>query len=91
MMFQILSKVFMDMDANVYVKQRKTTQDSQAVYFDIHKWFLGPDHVARQATNAERKLQTSHYDHKKKGWDWDKCITLHKEQHAIMESLTDFG
>ena len=24
-------------------------------------------------------------------WDWDKYVALHKEQHAIMESLTDYG
>ena len=29
-------------------------QESQAVFFDIHKPFLGPDHVPRQATDAER-------------------------------------
>ena len=66
-------------------------QDDQAVFFNIHKQFLGIDHVARHAAEAERKLQTSHYDGEKKGWDWDKYITLHKEQHAIMEILTDYG
>ena len=66
-------------------------KDSQAVLFDIHKWFLGPDHVARQATEAKRKLQTSHYDGERIGWDWDKYVALYKEQHAIMESLTNDG
>ena len=78
----------MDTDAYVYVKQRKETQDGQAVFFHLHKPFLCSDHVARQTTEAERKLQTSHYDYERKGWDWDKYITLHKEQHTIMESLT---
>ena len=32
------------------------------MYFDIHKQFLDPDHVARQATEAERKLQSYHYE-----------------------------
>ena len=30
-------------------------------------------------------------DDEKKGWDWDKYVVLHKEQHAIMESLTDYS
>ena len=59
-------------------------QYCQAVYFNIHKYFLNPDHVAKQATDSERKLQTSHYDGDRKGWDWDKYFTLHKEQHTIM-------
>ena len=54
LVYQILLKMFMDMDAYVYVKQRKEMQDSQAVFFDIHKLFLDPNHVARQATKAER-------------------------------------
>ena len=66
-------------------------QNSQAVYFNIHNCFLSPDHVARQATEAERKLQDSHYGGERKSWDWDKYVALHKEQHAIMESLTDYG
>ena len=24
-------------------------------------------------------------------WDWDKDITLHKEQNTTVESLTDYG
>ena len=49
--------------------------------------FLGTD----VATKAKRKLQNSHYDGKKKEWDWDKYVALHKEQLTIMESLTDYG
>ena len=37
------------MDAYVYVKQRKGTQSVHYIY----KHFLGPDYVARQATEAE--------------------------------------
>ena len=56
-MYQIISKVFTDMDAYVYMKQRKDLQDCQVVYFNVHRWFFGPDHVASYATEAERKLQ----------------------------------
>ena len=65
-------------------------QDGQSVFFDIHKHFLDPDHVARQAAYAEGKLQNSHFYGERKTWDWDKYVALHKEQHAIMESLTDY-
>ena len=65
--------------------------DGQAVLFNIHEQFLGHDHMARQATEAERKLQTSHYDGDRKTWDWGKYVALPKKQHAIMEGLTDYG
>ena len=90
LVYQIFSKLFTDMGSYVYVKQRKSMQDGQAVLFHIHKHFFNPDHVVRQAADAERKLQTSHYDGERKWWDWDKYVTLHKEQHVIMESLTDY-
>ena len=57
-------------------------QDGQAVYFNVHKQYLDPDHVARHAAD---------YDDEKKEWYWDKCDTLHKEQHTIMKSLADYG
>ena len=56
----------MDMDANVNIKQRKSTKDSWCVFFYVHKQFLGPDQLARQATETELKLQDSHYDGEKK-------------------------
>ena len=45
----------------------------------------------RQATEAEEKLKYSDYDGERKDWDLDKYVVLHKEHHAIMESLTDYG
>ena len=61
------------------------------MFFDINKHFLSPDHVTQQVTNTEGKLQNSHYDGEIKTWVWDKYVTLHKEQHIIMKSLTGYG
>ena len=47
--------------------------------------------MARQATDAESKLQNSHNDSEKKSWDWDRYVTLHKKQHTIIKSLVDHG
>ena len=69
LVYHILSKVFTDMIAYIYVKQRKAIQDIQAVYFDVQKHFLCPDHMARQATEVEGKLKNSHYDGVRKTWD----------------------
>ena len=43
----ILSKIFTSMGTYVYMKQRKSMQDGQAVFYDIHKQFLSHDHVTR--------------------------------------------
>ena len=62
LVYEILSKIFTYTDTYVHMKQKKSMQDGQAVYFDIFKWFLGPDHVARQIAEAEENL---HYDNEK--------------------------
>ena len=69
LVYQIPSKMFTDMDAYVYMKQRKAMEDCQAVFFNMHNHFLGSHHVARQATEAEEKLQNTHYDCERKMWD----------------------
>ena len=91
LVYQMLSKIFMNTDTYILMMQKKGMQDNQAVYFNAHKHPLGPDYMTRQTTEAERKLQTSCYDGERKGWDWDKYVALHKEQHVIMENLTDYG
>ena len=85
------SQGFMDMDAHVYVKQMKSTQDHWAVFFDFHKRILSPVHVARHATEAEKKQQNSQCDGEKKEWDWGKYVALYKEQHTTMKSLEAHG
>ena len=91
LVYKILLKMLTDTDIYVYVKQRNGMQNSWTVFFNVHKQFLDPDYVARYAAEAERKLQTSRYDGEREGWDLDKYVALNKEQHAIIESLTDYG
>ena len=73
------------------MSMRNREKPCRMVKLYIHKQFLSPDHVARHAADAETKLYDSHCHGERKTWDWDKYIALHKEQHAIMESLTDYG
>ena len=85
------SKVFTDMDDYVYAKQRKATQEDQAVYSNILKFFLCTDHMARQAAEQKESCKTPTMMVRKL-WPWDEYVVLCKEdQHAIMESITDYG
>ena len=93
LVFHILWKIFMEMDAYVYglyihEAKRGYTGWSSCV-LQHSQAFLSSYHVVSQV--VERKLQNSHYDGEKKGWDWNKYVALHKEQHTIMASLGDCG
>ena len=90
MVYQILSKMFMDMDNYIYVKQRKSMQDGQCFSMSISN-FLALSMWSGRPQSQNGKLQSYHYDDERKAWDWNKYITLHKEQHDIIESLTDYG
>ena len=57
--YHILSKVITDTDAYVYMEQKKSMQDGQAVFIDDHKPFLSPNHMARQATEAKKSAELS--------------------------------
>ena len=48
--------------------------DGCTVCYNVHKQFFGPEHMARKTKEAERNLQTSHYDDEKRGCDWDKYV-----------------
>ena len=91
MVYLILLKIFMSTDAYVHMKHRNSLQDGQAVVFNVHQQLLGNNSMTRQATEEERKLHSSHYESKKKEWDWLKDATLHKKQYTILESLADHG
>ena len=56
LVYHILSMIFIDTDVYVCLKQRKRSKDGRSVFINIQKWFFDPDHVIRQATEAERKL-----------------------------------
>ena len=55
-MYQILSKIWTDIVAYVYLKQKISMDNCSAVFFEVHKQFLDPNYEIRQATDAEIKL-----------------------------------
>ena len=55
LVYHILLKIFMGMDAYEHAKQRKRMKHGWALLFNVHKWFFSIDDVARQATEAEKR------------------------------------
>ena len=76
------------MDAFVFVKQRKAIQVGQAEFFDIKKHFLQPWPCGKAVNRSRRKATELPLWWSEKDM---RFVFLHKEQHAIMKSLTDYG
>jgi len=47
--------------------------------------------VDTRSTQAERKLQVTRYRGETRRWNFEKYVKVHVDQHAIMDSLTDYG
>jgi len=57
----------------------------------FHNHFLGPNNISHIQKQAELKLLTLTYQDKRKNWNFECFVMSHKEQHTILESLTDHG
>ena len=53
--------------------------------------YLGPNNVDNMASLAEKKLAMMTYTGEHRCWTFKKYITLHKDQHSILEGLTEHG
>ena len=43
------------------------------------------------ASLAEKKLAMTTYTGERRRWTFEKYVTLHKDQHGILEGLTEHG
>ena len=54
-------------------------------------YFLGPDNVDNMASEAERLLVATHYSGERKRFNFERYVTIQKDQHHILEGLKEHG
>ena len=75
-----------------YVKPFVKKKDGRGAVKALHDQLLGKQALNNYASSAENKLQTLRYTGRtKRGWSFNKFVTSHLEQHAILHKLKDFG
>ena len=74
-----------------YVKPAQKTRDGRMAYLGIYNHYLGPQHVDNMANLAEDKLKNTVYNGEKRRWDFEKYVNTHKQQHSVLEGLTEHG
>ena len=74
-----------------YVKPAEKTRDGRMAYLGIYNHYLGPQHVDNMANLAEDKLKNTVYNGEKRRWDFEKYVNTHKQQHSVLEGLTEHG
>jgi hypothetical protein len=88
-MLRYLKKICEDTPAYDYIS--KYTANGRKAWEDLKKVYLGPQHTQNQAAIYEAKLQNTHYDGESNRFNYDKLVSIHKEGHTRLESLTPHG
>ena len=74
-----------------YCKPFMRARDGRGAFLALRNHFLGPNNVDNMATTAEKKLSNATYTSEKRRWNFEKFVTLHKDQHIILEGLVEHG
>lgn len=74
-----------------YVKPAQRTRNGRMAYHDLYDHYLGPNNVNNMASTAEKKLDVTTYDGEKRGWNFEKYVRVHVDQHTILTNLTQHG
>jgi hypothetical protein len=89
--WDIISKITRDHSAWTYTRPAQKTRDGRMANNGLYQHFLGPNNVDNMATQAEDKLKNTVYNGEQHRWDFERYVNVHKQQHSIMEGLTEHG
>ena len=52
---------------------------------------LGANNVDNMSSQAEKKLQSMTHTGEKCRWNFEKCVKVHVDQHAVLDGLKPLG
>lgn len=86
-----LRDLFRDTESWVHIKPAQRTSNGRLAWQRLWNHYLGPNNVDNMANQSERVIQQSNYDGERKRWNFERYVSLHLEQHAILEGLVQYG
>lgn len=89
--WDLISPLLITTEAWPHVKSARKSRNGRKAMLAFHDHFLGPNNISHIQKQAESKLLTLTYQGERKNWNFERFVTSHKEQHTILESLTDHG
>ena len=85
----LISELTRDHKCWTYVKPHQRARDGREAFLALRKHYLGTNNVNNMASSAETKLQNTSYTKEGKRWNFETYVSLHKEQHQILQQLED--
>ena len=91
MFFDKLAELTRDHECWTYIKHHARARNGRAAYMAFKNHYLGPNNIGDMAVTAEHKLINASYRGEGRCWVFERCASLHKEQHTILEGLKEYG
>ena len=74
-----------------YVNPFLHSCNGHTAYIAFRNHYLGLNNVDNMATLSEQKLNSTTYKGEGCRWDFEQYVTIHQEQHTILEGLVSHG
>ena len=87
----ILSKICQPTQAWTYCKAGKASKCGRKAWLAMYDHYLGECNVDNQAARAESSIRNATYNGKQRRFSMEKYISIHKDNHYILESLKNHG
>ena len=91
MLFDTLTQLTREHEWWTYIKLHARARNGRAAYMAFKNHYLGPNSIGNMAATDEHKLINATYRGEGRHLDLERYATLHKEQHAILEGLKEYG
>ena len=89
--WDLLSEITRNKECWSYVRPAQRKRDGRKAYLGLKMHYLGKNNVDNMSSRAEHKLQNTSYTGEKRRWNFEKYVTVHVNQHAILEGLKQHG
>jgi hypothetical protein len=89
--WKLLAELFETHAAWTYIKPSQRKLNGRTAFWSAFDHYLGPNNVDNQATMAENILNNMIYQGEKKRQSFEKYVSTHVDQHAILASLEEHG
>ena len=84
--WELISKICRDKACWTYIMSHQRTRSGRGAFLALKAHYLGDNAVGNMAIGAETKLQNFRYQGEKRGWNFEKYVSSHVEQHQILEN-----
>ena len=91
MVFDKLAEICHTHSCWTYIKPFLCQCNGQSAFLALVNHTLGPTNVDNMAAQVEQKLMNTTYCGETRHWNFERYVTVHQEQHTILEGLMQHG